>query len=88
MIDVNEDEYTRRYAVVFFCFDHEIYDDMQLLTNINASFIIYDKFLWINCQKMCANGICFSVHAMSIFRNPAAQCSQENRWLIVTSVPL
>ena len=31
VIGVNENEHTsRRYAIVFFCFYHEIYDDMAL----------------------------------------------------------
>ena len=53
VIDDNENEHTRRrYAVVFFCFDHEIYDDIyHCLTDINATLIIYHKFLCIIVRK-------------------------------------
>ena len=51
VIDANENDHTsRRYTVAFFCFRDEICDDMPLLSDINASFIIYHKFLVRNSK--------------------------------------
>ena len=71
MIDVNENEHTsrRRYAVVFFCFNHLVYDDMPLLNYYQCQFHYISRIRVNNRQKTFADSICFSLRVMSFSRN-------------------
>jgi len=64
MIDGNDNEHI--YTVVF-CFGDEIYDDMPLLDYYQCQFHYISQIIVNNHQKTSADGICLSLHIMSIF---------------------